>query len=103
MLTVRLIIKGGKMAQLSCPYCNEIGISLFRKSWLGPALSVKCKRCGKKIGVPYTKAMIACAPLFIAITLSPILKFNLYFGLLIALIISEIIYLGWVPIVKKEK
>ena len=90
------------MAKLSCPYCNEIGISAFRKSWLGPGISVKCKKCGEKIGVPYGKAMIACTPIFISMILSPILKFNYYFGLLISLIISIIIYLEWVPIVKKK-
>jgi hypothetical protein len=91
------------MAKLTCPYCNEIGLSSFRKSWLGPAFSVKCKKCGKKIGVPYAKALIACVPMFVAIILSSILKFNLYFGLLIAFFISGIIYLRWVPIVKKGK
>ncbi len=66
------------MPKLTCPYCNKIGMSLLRKSYLGPAISIQCGECGKKIGVPYDKAMLAGAPSILYIVLSLSFDFNSY-------------------------
>jgi hypothetical protein len=49
------------MTKLTCPWCEKPAISVLRKMWLGPALSTKCRNCGRPIGVPYT-SMLALIP-----------------------------------------
>ena len=48
-----------------CPFCNKIGVSIWRKSWLGPATSINCKECRGKVGVSYS-AIFAVIPFIIA-------------------------------------
>ncbi len=50
---------------IDCPHCGEQAISFARKMCLGPAISAKCKECGKKIGVPF-KSMLGVIPFLIA-------------------------------------
>lgn len=95
------------MPKLICPYCNRIGLSSLKKLSLGPAMSINCKKCGKKIGVDFGKAMLSGLPLIIFISLSSILTHNdhlntnYYLGLSFFFVITIILYIEWVPIIKK--
>jgi hypothetical protein len=55
------------MAMLACPHCGGPGISTSRKLWLGPAIPAKCRTCGKKIGVPWSRSLLAFLPFGIAL------------------------------------
>lgn len=56
----------------TCPYCQQQALSQLRKACLGPALSVQCKACGKRISVPPT-AMLAATPFIFGIFLADFL------------------------------
>ena len=49
---------------LNCPHCYKPTISSLRKFFLGPAWSITCKECGKKVGVPWI-SMLGLLPLFV--------------------------------------
>jgi hypothetical protein len=51
---------------LTCPYCRQSAITLWRKLRLAPEISVACSSCGKKIGVPWG-AVAAAAPIALGI------------------------------------
>jgi hypothetical protein len=38
---------------LTCPHCNQRAMSALRKSFLGPAMTVRCKSCGEAIAVSW--------------------------------------------------
>ena len=86
------------MPKLSCPYCNKTGLSLLRKFNISPSSSIKCKNCGRYIGIPSGKFIIASSIMSIFIALSII--FSSIYIFLIGCIISLILHLEWVPIVK---
>ncbi len=45
-----------------CPHCNQPGLSVLRRAFLGPAIPATCTSCGQKIGVPWTRSLIAVVP-----------------------------------------
>lgn len=51
----------------ACPHCNQPGLSVLRRAWLGPALPATCASCGRKIGVPWTKSLIALLPFLLGV------------------------------------
>jgi hypothetical protein len=55
----------------ACPHCGKPGISVFRRAYLGPTIPATCVTCGRKIGVPWSKSMIALLPLLVAVFLAP--------------------------------
>jgi hypothetical protein len=89
-----------------CPICKNPGITLLKKAFIGPASFTTCQHCGKKVGVPYLKSILAFSVLllsmFIAIFFinNPITKYAI---LAIGVIITFTIYLKWVPLISKEK
>jgi hypothetical protein len=42
-----------RQSVVTCPYCNQAAMPLWRKCILGPETTVACSTCGKKIGVPW--------------------------------------------------
>ena len=46
---------------LTCPHCQQPGITVLRKLFLGPAVPATCKACGGTVGVP-SGAMISVGP-----------------------------------------
>lgn len=82
-----------------CPHCQKPSISTIRKLCLGPALATRCKQCNNKVGVSYSKSFIATIPLFVALALS--ISYNSPIPILIGFIITSIIYIKWVPLIKK--
>lgn len=56
----------------TCPYCNEQAMSLLRKSFLGPALTIQCKACSERVSVP-PAAMLAVVPFLFSIILAALL------------------------------
>ena len=57
------------MSRFICPHCQEKGISLWTKMWLGPGVQATCKCCDKKVSVP-NKAMFAVIPMLLAILIA---------------------------------
>jgi hypothetical protein len=57
--------------KLTCPYCGQPAMSWVRKLALGPAVSVLCKSCGKKVSVHYS-AMLAVTPFVASILVAPL-------------------------------
>lgn len=87
------------MSKLNCPHCGSQGISVAGKLFLGPALSMDCNVCGKKIGVPFT-AVLAIIPFLAALQLSSHIESNtLIIALLAAIIIvTAILYIRCIPL-----
>lgn len=50
----------------ACPYCAQRAMSLIRKCFLSPDVSVSCASCGKRVGVPWG-AVAAAAPVAVGI------------------------------------
>jgi len=51
---------------LTCPYCKQPALTLFRKCILSPDSVVACISCGRKVGVPWL-AIGAAAPVALGI------------------------------------
>jgi len=51
---------------LTCPYCKQRAMTLFRKCILSPDSVVACASCGKKVGVPWP-AIGAAVPVALGI------------------------------------
>ncbi len=49
-----------------CPHCQQSGISVIRRAFLGPAVAATCTSCGGKVGVPWGKSMIAFLPMVLS-------------------------------------
>ena len=47
----------------TCPYCGQEALSARRKSFLGPARTVACDCCGRRISVSWA-GLLAVVPLF---------------------------------------
>ena len=90
------------MAQLTCPYCNEIALSSSRKSWLGPAVSVTCNNYGKRIGVEPGKSWIVIITVSVLFLISTNVISSLLVRVLICLAVAYALNLNWVPIITKE-
>ena len=90
---------------IECPICHKPGISAWRKSCLGPAVPTRCKQCGKKVGVPYSGAMIAILPFIVSILISSFVDSLFLKGLtiLIGIIIMSVAYMKYVPLINMEQ
>ena len=55
----------------TCPHCNQPGISVLRRAALGPATPATCTACGRKVGVPAGRTLVAVAPFIVAVTVAP--------------------------------
>ena len=53
----------------TCPCCQRQALSQPRKAFLGPALSVQCKACGRRLSVP-PAATLAVTPFLFSIILA---------------------------------
>jgi hypothetical protein len=91
------------MNQLLCPHCGQQGISVGRKLFLGSAIPAICKVCGKKVGVPYGKSFAALIPFFVWIIGRFYININWveFVSFLVALAISCVLYIKWVPLIKR--
>lgn len=86
-----------------CPHCNNPGLSVLRRSYLGPAVAATCKSCGKKIGIPYGKSSIAAAPFVASLIAEPFIVDWATSACLIAAgaIVMGVLFFKFVPLVKK--
>ena len=73
---------------LTCPHCNNPTISSLRKFFLGPAWFITCKKCGKKVGVPWIR-MLGLLPLFVG------MWFDLHPGTIPVGDISLLFHIKW--------
>ena len=54
---------------LPCPHCGEPGIRAWRKLFLGPARTLACARCARRVSVPWwTPVTLLAVPLPAALT-----------------------------------
>jgi hypothetical protein len=51
---------------LTCPYCQQPAMTLFRKCILRPDSVVACASCGRTVGIPWL-AIVAAAPVALGI------------------------------------
>jgi len=51
---------------MSCPYCHQRAMSIWRKCVLGPETSVPCLSCQRKVGIPWA-AVAAAVPIALGI------------------------------------
>ena len=91
-----------------CPHCSQDKcISAFRKLYLGPKYSVKCRFCNKYVSVSYRDTYISTIPIFIAVVLSALRLFNsIQIEILIwviAFLLSSIINNFWNPLICRDK
>jgi len=82
------------MAYYACPHCNDDGISIIRKIFLGPVLPATCSKCGGKVGVPSKPFYALMIPLILILVIVP------PFAILL-LPIFCFIHLKWVPLIPK--
>ena len=75
-----------------CPWCDKKAFSFWEKQTLGPARSISCAACKRKVGVSSQRAQIAAAPLFLLGFLG-LLVAKTYFGTWPAVLLG-----GWVGI-----
>jgi len=85
-----------------CPHCGKPGITWLRRAYLGPAIAATCRSCGKKIGVPWGRSLVAFLPFFVVSVVAPLLP-----GLPLQLLVWVIgagamfaLFYRWVPLVK---
>lgn len=69
----------------TCPHCQQRGVSVWRRAFLGPTIPATCTACGRKIGVPWGKSTIAVLPLVLSVLLSSFTP-NLTLSLLVVLL-----------------
>jgi uncharacterized protein (DUF983 family) len=87
----------------ACPHCGKPGISLFRRAFLGPAIPATCVTCGRKIGVPLGKSMMALLPFILAIIIAPFTR-NAAISASIwiaGIIVMFVLSFMFVPLIKK--
>jgi hypothetical protein len=58
----------------ACPHCNQPGISVLRRAFLGPAIPATCVACGRDVGVPWGKSLIALSPFLASRVFTPLLS-----------------------------
>ena len=90
------------MDKYSCPHCEKPGISSTRASFLGPALTTKCKICGQRVGVPYW-SMLTSIPMLLALLVVPryLTDLDAVAGISVVLTALSFSLWGMVPLIKK--
>ena len=89
------------MNRLQCPHCGELGISVLRKCFLGPAVPAKCRFCGKKVGVPYW-SIATIIPMLMGMIVTPYFVSDPRFVAMIAVFATLITWVLWDSIVPLE-
>jgi hypothetical protein len=49
---------------VTCPYCQQRATTVWGKLSLGPAGSIKCLACGRRVGVPWSWTFAIVGPMF---------------------------------------
>lgn len=76
----------------ACPWCQAKSFSFWQKQSLGPARTLQCAGCKKKVSVCWQRAQIAAAPVLLLGFLGLLLG-KAYFGTWSAVLLG-----GWVGI-----
>lgn len=75
-----------------CPFCGQPALSAWRKLTLGPARSLPCRACGRRVGVAFWPAAAVLAPAVLFVALARRIAEHGY-GLLVA---AAVLVLLWV-------
>lgn len=89
----------------TCPYCNGEAMSKLKKYALGPARSVRCKSCGKKVSVGWASMWVLPA-LFLYFWSVFFVDLDCLFRLIILvafIVLSAVYHLRFVQIVGREE
>lgn len=85
-----------------CPHCKAKAMTSVRKSFLGPAQSTSCRKCGKRVCVSFA-AMFALIPFILAIIVADSLFYSspvLAAGALLAGFVATVyIHVAYAPLV----
>jgi hypothetical protein len=89
---------------LSCPYCGQDAMSLSRKMFLGRHTDVRCKSCGRKVGVNAGSMVVAYVPFGIAF-LAAIAIDPLWIRIVVlaaGAVISLLLWWFWLPLQERD-
>jgi DNA-directed RNA polymerase subunit RPC12/RpoP len=48
-----------------CPWCGAESFSFWQKQWLGPARSIECRNCKRRVSVPWIRSLLAVSPIIL--------------------------------------
>ena len=85
-----------------CPHCEQPGISLLARAFLGPGMPATCKVCGGEVATPWGKFLLSLSPIVIAFLVALLSPSRQLGALAIAFGIAATILLNlrWVPLIK---
>jgi hypothetical protein len=91
-------------ANVTCPLCQHQAMSPIEKLSLGPAKSVPCRNCGRRLRVSYG-SLIGLIPFLAAIVWSVFLHAFVAKVLvwLAGILVMGAIHLFWVPLKAEER
>ena len=84
--------KIGTMQKLTCPHCKKPGISVIRKTFLGPVLPARCSICHNRVGVSIKWSALVILVYAAVLLSSPLLA-------LLFLPLAIFVYVKWVPLI----
>ena len=89
---------------LTCPYCGQNAMGHLGKAFLGPARSVKCRGCGKRVSVSWWSVVAAGGAIVLAFTVFSATD-NLVAAALVFVVgqvFAMLLHSLWAPIVPRE-
>jgi uncharacterized membrane protein len=99
------------MAMYECPWCQRKTFSFWQKQTLGPARTLQCSSCSRRVAVSWERAQIAALPLVVLgllgfsvgkvvfATLSAVLLGG-WIGVTLGMLVTAPLYHLYVPLVK---
>lgn len=87
---------------LKCPHCGNQAMTWGQKLLTASAQTVSCQSCGRDIGIAIVPTLLAGIPLLLAFFVGkPFLGIDFYVSVGIGIIIFFVLYVLFVPIVKR--
>jgi len=89
---------------LQCPYCNNRAMSAMGKFMLGPARSVKCQSCAKRVSVSWASMISIVVGMAAYIVMKPFMEPKyILLALVPVVVLVFIIHYYFIKIVGREK
>jgi hypothetical protein len=97
----------------ACPWCQRKTFSFWQKQSLGPAHSLQCNACRRRVSVPLVQSHVAAAPLVVLVFAGLVLGKAAYgvlpeifmggcLGLMVGMIVTAPLYHFFVPLIKPQ-
>lgn len=98
----------------ACPWCERKVFTFWQKQGLGPSKTLVCSGCKRKVGVPWGRAHLAAAPVFLlalaglwfvgdAFNSKVFAIAGAFCGVVIGMMITMPLYHYMVPLVKPDR